>query len=140
MKTYVFKWPLDQGYIITLGIQSYSQMMSKGCPITETKRIVFRFHETILRFGEPGSLGLKKHVAFCLTDFRIPFSKSLSITHSNLGFCSSPSPVVFSPRPVQIVISLHGRAKLSRQNDYFFSDLNLNLWGILDSSLSLLGP
>ncbi len=23
--------------------------MSKGCPITETKRIVFRFHETILR-------------------------------------------------------------------------------------------
>ena len=40
-----------------LGIQSYSQMMSKGCPITETKRIVFRFHDTILRFGEPGSLG-----------------------------------------------------------------------------------
>ena len=31
--------------------------MSKGCTITETKRIgSFRFHETILRFGEPGSL------------------------------------------------------------------------------------
>ncbi len=26
--------------------------MSKGCPITETKRILFRFHETILRFGD----------------------------------------------------------------------------------------
>ena len=25
----------------TLGIQSYSQVMSKGCSITETKRIVF---------------------------------------------------------------------------------------------------
>ena len=37
---------------------SYSQMMSKGCPITETKRMGFRFHETILRFGEPGSLRL----------------------------------------------------------------------------------
>ena len=35
-------------------------MMSKGCPITETKRIVFRFHETILSFGEPGSLGYSK--------------------------------------------------------------------------------
>ena len=32
--------------------------MSKGCTITETKRKVFRFHETILRFGELiGSLG-----------------------------------------------------------------------------------
>ena len=28
------------------------QMMSKGCTITETKRKVFRFHETILRFGD----------------------------------------------------------------------------------------
>ena len=28
-------------------------------PITETKRKVFRFHETILSFGEPGSLGLR---------------------------------------------------------------------------------
>ena len=26
-----------------------------GCPITEMKRKVFRFHETILSFGEPGS-------------------------------------------------------------------------------------
>ncbi len=34
------------------------QRMSKGCRITETKRKVFRFHETILRFGELiGSLG-----------------------------------------------------------------------------------
>ena len=33
------------------------QMMSKGCIITETKRKVFRFHDTILSLGEPGSLG-----------------------------------------------------------------------------------
>ncbi len=33
----------------SLGIQSYCQMMSKGCTITETKRIVLGFHETILR-------------------------------------------------------------------------------------------
>ena len=41
---------------------SYSQMMSKGSPITETKRIVFRFHKTILSFGEPGSLGKEIHL------------------------------------------------------------------------------
>ena len=52
----------------TLGIQSYSQMMSKGCPITETKRIVFRFQyhsqEVI------GSLGKvkTKHVGQFLVD------------------------------------------------------------------------
>ncbi len=45
----------------TLGIQSPCKMMSQGCPITETKRKVFRFHETIPRFGEPGSLGLGFH-------------------------------------------------------------------------------
>ena len=43
--------------VVSLGIQSYSQMMRwlGFFPITETKRKVFRFHEThetILRFGE----------------------------------------------------------------------------------------
>ena len=32
--------------------------MSKGCPITETKHIVLRFHAPILSLGEPGSLGM----------------------------------------------------------------------------------
>ena len=31
--------------------------MTFGCPSSPPKRIVFRFHETILSFGEPGSLG-----------------------------------------------------------------------------------
>ena len=44
--------PDEKKEIHPLGIQSYSQLMSKGCPITETKRIVFRFHETILSFGD----------------------------------------------------------------------------------------
>ncbi len=35
-----------------------------GCTITETKRKVFRFHETILSFGEPGSLGNVVHWIF----------------------------------------------------------------------------
>ena len=32
-------------------------MMTFGCPSSPPKRIVFSFHETILSFGEPGSLG-----------------------------------------------------------------------------------
>ena len=44
--------PFQSGVIFHVSIpcsfprnqSSYSQMMSKGCPITETKRIVFRFH------------------------------------------------------------------------------------------------
>ena len=40
-----------------VGIQSPCQMMSKGCTSSPPKRKVFRFHETILSFGEPGSLG-----------------------------------------------------------------------------------
>ena len=38
-----------------------------GCRITETKCKVFRFHETILSFGEPGSLGAG-YIAF-IKDF-----------------------------------------------------------------------
>ena len=36
-------------------LSSYSHMMSKGCPITKTKRIVFKFLPFLE--GEPGSLG-----------------------------------------------------------------------------------
>ena len=32
-------------------------MSVSGCPITETKCTILSFHETILRCGEPGSLG-----------------------------------------------------------------------------------
>ena len=35
---------------------SYCQTMMKGCPSSPPKCIVFRFHETILSFGKPGSL------------------------------------------------------------------------------------
>ena len=42
------------------------QRMSKGCTITETKRKVFRFQDPILRFGEPGSLGIP-HYDLCFT-------------------------------------------------------------------------
>ena len=34
------------------------QTMIVGCIVIETKRKVFSFHETILRFGEPGSQGI----------------------------------------------------------------------------------
>ena len=45
---------------IPIGLSSYSQMMSKGCPITETKRIGHLGSITILSFGEPGSLGYRR--------------------------------------------------------------------------------
>ena len=50
----------------SLGIQSYYQMMIRVSNHPPKRFFEFRFHETILSFGEPGSLGIhlntkKKH-------------------------------------------------------------------------------
>ena len=44
----------------------FSEDELSGCTITETKRKVFKFHETILSFGEPGSLGQSIQKTFSL--------------------------------------------------------------------------
>ena len=42
---------------------SLCQRMSKGCPSSPPKHKVLRLHETILSFGEPGSLGHEHFMA-----------------------------------------------------------------------------
>ena len=85
------------------------QMMSKGCIITETKRKVFRCHDTILSLGEPGSLGWR---------FGALPTTGFSMVHFAPGFFFSNLPSLGSTIGSIWAIDL-AAATMSRQMPFF---------------------
>ena len=74
-------------------ITERQRMSVSGCIITEPKRKVVRFHAPILRFGEPGSLGLVNNGISTTNLNWVIFRRISSTISSNNGCVSFPASI-----------------------------------------------